>query len=55
MFLRKLFNKIISNKKKESEITKRQKELLEQYDKGLILQVDNNKNNKEYLHKIKNG
>lgn len=54
MFLHKLFKKIRVSQKKE-RIIKRQKELLDQYDKGLILQVDNNKNNKEYFNKIKNG
>lgn len=54
MFLHRFFKKILPGQKQEKETTKKQKELLDQYNKGLILQVDNKKNNKEYFHKIKN-
>ena len=35
--------------KKKEKITKRQEELIEDYEKGRILQIDNGTDNKKYL------
>jgi len=44
---------IFSKKEKGSKITKRHQELIKDFEKGKILQVDNKKNNKEYFKKLK--
>jgi hypothetical protein len=49
-----MLNPFKKNKKK-LEAQRKQKELLEDYEKGKILQIDNGKNNKEYFKSIENG
>jgi len=42
-------------KRKEKELTDREKMLLEDYNNGRILQVDKDINNKDFLSKKQNG
>lgn len=51
----KFLIKILPKKNTGKQISNRQSELLDKYNKGLILQVDNEVNNKEYFNEIKNG
>ena len=48
----KILNKFFSRNKKK-KLTKKEKELLENYDKGLILQVDNGVDNKKHFNAIR--
>lgn len=47
-----LFKRLFKKKRKEKELTKNQKKLMEDYEKGKVLQIDNKIDNKKYLQNL---
>lgn len=57
MYLNKIIEKVknlFPKKNQDTEKENRNKELLEKYNQGRILQVDNKKDNKEYFKSLEN-
>lgn len=47
-----LFKRLFKKKRKEKKLTKKQKKLMEDYEKGKVLQIDNKIDNKKYLQNL---